>query len=153
MNLKKTALIAEILGGIGIIVSILYLGFEVSRNTKNTEISNHLALIEQIGSIRELHMTDEKMSALVLQGSTDASRFSDVEYDQFFWYTQHIFDMWETALLIHERDGLPNGTWEVWNYAWCEWLRKPGFRELWESGMNKSFTGQFRRNVSSCYMK
>ena len=153
MNLKKTALIAEVLGGIGIIVSILYLGFEVSRNTKNTEIANHVALIEQIGSIRKLHMTDETMAALVLNGSTDFSSLSDVERDQFYWYTLHAFDQWETAMLINERDGLPSGTWEVWNYAWCAWLRKPGFKELWESGMNNSFTEQFRSNVSHCYTK
>ena len=152
MNLKKTALIAEILGGLGIIVSILYLGFEVSQNTKNTEIANHLALIEQIGAIRELHMTDETMAALVLNGSTDFSSLSDIEQDQFYWYTLHSFDMWETGFLMNERDGLPDGTWGVWNYSWCEWLRKPGFRELWESGMRNSFNAQFRRNVEQCYL-
>ena len=41
MDLKKTALIAEIFGGIGIIVSILYLGYEVSRNAESTKIIDY----------------------------------------------------------------------------------------------------------------
>ena len=151
MDLKKTALVAEILGGVGIIVSILYLGFEVSRNSKNTEISNHLALVEQIGAMRMLHMTDETMSVIILNGAADLSALTDVERDQFSWYTQHTFDLWETSLLMYERDGLPVGTWNLWNNGWCEFVRKPGFIEVWESGMSENFTAHFRDNVNICF--
>ena len=153
MNLKKTALIAEILGGAGIIVSILYLGYEVSQNSKNTEIANHLALVEQIGLMRTLHMTDETMSALILNGAAELSSLSDVERDQFSWYVQHTMDLWETALLIDERGGLPIGTWDLWNHGWCEFTRRPGFIEEWESGMSENFTVQFRNNIDSCFAK
>ena len=150
MNLKKTALVAEILGGIGIIISILYLGFEVSQNSKNTEIANHLALVEQIGAMRTLHMTDKTMAALVLKGAAELSSLTDVEHDQFYWYALHRFDLWETALLINERGGLPQGTWELWNSGMCESVRRPGFIEVWESGMYRYFTPRFRTNMDIC---
>ncbi|NIP50840.1 MAG: hypothetical protein GWN81_02385, partial [Phycisphaerae bacterium] len=79
MNLKKTALLAEIIGGAGIIVSILYLALEVSENTKNTQISNHLALIEQNSEFRYLRMASPDLVEIALQGSSNAGNLSAVD--------------------------------------------------------------------------
>ena len=42
MNLKKMALLAAVAGGIGIIISILYLAYEVSESTEEQALSHHL---------------------------------------------------------------------------------------------------------------
>ena len=57
-SLKKWALFAEVVGGIGIIVSILYLALEIDQNTESVRAANHLALIEQLGVVRSWSVQD-----------------------------------------------------------------------------------------------
>ena len=151
MNLKKTALLAEIIGGAGIIVSILYLALEVSENTKNTQISNHLALIEQNSEFRYLRMASPDLVEIALQGSSNARNLSAVDQRRFRAYALQSFDMWETAFLMNDSDVLPAGTWKVWDSSWCNTLNTPGFRALWDEGMSESFTVHFRSNVDACF--
>jgi hypothetical protein len=97
MDLKKSALIAEILGGIGIIVSILYLGFEISENNKNTRTSNHLALQELTGQINNLLMENTALAEVILKGQDDPTSLSEVEQMQFYAFADRSFNVWETA--------------------------------------------------------
>ena len=151
MDLKKTALIAEILGGIGIIVSILYLGYEVSRNAESTEIANHLALIERNGELDLLLMSDPSILDLIDRGAVEIDSLSRIDARRFETYAQHAFNLWETSFLLSERDALPRDTWELWNKGWCDWLKAPGFRQLWTADLNRVFTEDFQVNVQSCY--
>ena len=151
MGLKKAALLAEIIGGVGIVVSILYLALEVSENTKNTQISNHLALIEQNSEFRYLRMANPELVEIALKGSANAASLSAVDQSRFLAYALQAFDIWETAFLMNESDVLPTGTWEAWNSSWCNSLKAPGFRALWDEGMSNNFTDHFGRNVDSCF--
>ena len=150
MDLKKTALLAEIIGGVGIIISILYLAFEVSKNTTNTQISNHLALIEQASKLKYLRMTNSDMAEIALKGASNSTSLSEVDQSRFRSYALQVFDMWETAFLMNESDVLPVGAWEVWDYSWCATVKAPGFRALWDTGMGNFYTSHFRQNVDSC---
>lgn len=152
MDLKKIALLAEIVGGVGIIVSIIYLALEVSENTKNTQIANHLALIEQASEFRYLRMTNPELVEIALKGSSNATSLSEVDQSRFRAYTLQAFDIRETAFLMNESDVLPAGTWEVWNSSRCNTLKAPGFRALWDAGMSSYFTDHFRGNVNYCFV-
>lgn len=151
MNLKKIALLAEIIGGVGIIVSILYLAFEVAKNTTNTQISNHLALIEQAGELKYLRMNNPDMAEIVLKGASDTEVLSTIDQSRFRSYAMQVLDIWETAFLMQESDVLPAGAWEVWDYAWCNTVKAPGFRALWSTGTNNFYTSRFRENVNLCF--
>lgn len=151
MDLKKTALLAEIIGGVGIIVSILYLALEVSENTTNTRISNHIALIEQAGELKYLRMTNPDMAEIVLKGLDNKTNLSEVDQFRFQSYASQAFDLWETAFLMNESDVLPAETWEIWHFAWCKALKAPGYRAMWDEGMRNNYTDRFRSNVDFCF--
>jgi hypothetical protein len=151
MNLKKTALLAEVIGGVGIIVSILYLAFEVSESTKNTQISNHLALIELASEFKYLRMTNPDMTEIILRGSSDPTSLSETDQVRFRSYAFQALDIWETAFLMNESDVLPAGAWDVWNDAWCNILEKPGYRAIWDAGAGGFYISKFRDNVDVCF--
>ena len=151
MDLKKSALLAEILGGVGIVFSILYLGFEVSENSRNTQISNHLALQEMNGDFFSLPMVNPELAELVMKGSADLTSLSDVQLFQFHLFTDRAFNVWETAFLMNVDDVLPSDTWDLWNVGYCDFMKNPGFRALWSAGKSRTFTIPFRDNVNACY--
>ena len=97
MDLKKTALIAEIVGGIGIIVSILYLAFEVAENSKNTDISNQIALMQLNSESRLAVATSVESADVLSRGSVEVDSLTDAEQERFYLLAQHYFDLWELA--------------------------------------------------------
>ena len=153
MDLKKSALVAEILGGIGIIVSILYLGFEISENNKNTRTSNHLALQELTGQINNLLIENPAFAEIVFKGADDLGSLSDVEHMQFYAFADRSFNVWETAFLMNSDGTLPAGTWELWNRGYCDPMNLPGYHALWNDGMNRVFRVDFIDVVNACFAK
>ena len=151
MDLKKSALVAEILGGIGIIVSILYLGFEISENNKNTRTSNHLALQELTGQVNNLLMENTALAEMILKGQDDPTSLSEVEQMQFYAFADRSFNVWETAFLMNQDGTLPAGTWELWSDGYCEALNLPGYHALWNDGMNRVFRVDFADVVNACF--
>lgn len=58
-NLKKWALVAEIVGGIAVVLSLIFVGFEVRRNAEETNLNTQAIRTEAyqrlIGQISEVH--------------------------------------------------------------------------------------------------
>jgi len=74
INLKKMALLAEVVGGIGIIVSILYLVYEVSENTEGQALSHNLALSDQVLDLQHNLLQNSGLDAIVHRGSDDLAQ-------------------------------------------------------------------------------
>ena len=86
VDLKKWALLAEIVGGIGIVISVLYLAYEVSRNTTNIQAANALAISSETMGIRSQQVENNALNELILKASNlDALTVS--ERNQFFAHT------------------------------------------------------------------
>ena len=83
MNLKKMALLAEVVGGIGIIVSILYLAYEVSENTEGQALSHHLMLSEQAQDLEGNLLQNNNLADIVRRGRDDLGQLDANERYQF----------------------------------------------------------------------
>jgi hypothetical protein len=151
MNLKKTALLAEVLGGIGIIVSILYLAFEISENSKNTKISNELILMQLNADVRILVTSDADAAEMILKGSNDVSSLSEVELDRFYMFAQHLFDIWEQTITLTGRDAVESDLGARWSNGYCSYLSRPGYREIWATAVEPLAAPEFRDVVNTCY--
>lgn len=76
VRLQEYALIAEIIGGIAIVVSLIFVGFEVrqsaaetAQNTRAIEVAAYQDLIGQIIEINSHVMTDSEMMDIVQRGA------------------------------------------------------------------------------------
>jgi len=59
-DLKKVAFFAKIIGGAGLIVSFVYLTFQVSENTANVRAANTLAITNELNAFRKMRMASPK---------------------------------------------------------------------------------------------
>jgi hypothetical protein len=151
MDLKKTALIAEIVGGIGIIVSILYLAFEVAENSKNTDISNQIALMQLNSESRLAIVTSADSADLLSRGSFDVESLTDAEQERFYLLTQHYFDLWELAFSLGEQEALDDNIRDLWVSGYCTYMNRPGFREIWSSTARLNAIPEFQSVVDQCF--
>lgn len=151
MDLKRIALLAEVLGGIGIIVSILYLALEVSENSKNTKISNQLALMQLNADVRVLVTSNAEAADMISRGSNEIKDLTGVERDRFYLFTQHLFDLWETAVMLRSEEALDDDVGALWSSGFCAYMDRPGYREIWSRDVHQNAIGKFRETVDACF--
>ena len=149
VDLKKWALLAEIVGGIGIVVSVLYLAYEVSRNTTNVQAANALAISSQIMAIRSQRVENNELNELILK----ASEFDTLiggERNRFFAHTLNRLSLWESLILMNRQDLLPDGFFAPLDRGHCTNFRTSGYRTVWNFFDGAYFTDQLRDRVAEC---
>lgn len=152
MNLKKNwALVAEVLGGLGIIVSIVYLGIEVSRNSANTEVTNHLAIVDQVRELRTSVVESEKFADIRLRADAGLENLDDIERFRYRNWAFNSLDLWEATFIMYRRGGTSGEVWSVYDSGWCTSLREStGLREVFLDLQDTSFDKEFAAHVKSC---
>ena len=81
MKLEKWALIAEIIGGIAIVVSLIFVGYEVRQNTQATQIAAYQQLINGISefNIQTLENPDLRAVRNKLESGTSIEELNPDE--------------------------------------------------------------------------
>ena len=151
MNLKKMALIAEVLGGVGIIISILYLAYEVSQNSEGVGLSHHLTLSDQYLALRQSLSEDADLAKVMVKGNSDFSALEPFERMQFEAYLTSFWDIWENAQYIFLTGRIDQGTWTDWNRALCIRNASEGSATAWSNGLYREFNPEFARLVNQCF--
>jgi len=90
-------LIAEILGGLGIIVSILYLAYEALQSSESMALSHHLNMPSEYMASKQSVITDSGTAKIVVEGNSDVSGLEPFKWLQFEDYVTSIRDIWENG--------------------------------------------------------
>ena len=109
-QLKNWALLAEIFGGLAVVFSLVFVGFEVRQNSRALEVSAYQELIGQINTIHLALITDEETSDLadrILQNEISTEEPAGQRIVSFMQYTTRLADMaflqFEMGLITEEQ--------------------------------------------------
>ena len=153
MKLKKVALLAEVLGGLGIIVSIIYLAFEISENSDAQLVANQLALSERTQSLNSLITDNRQLGDLISKARMDVSSLTPGEIEQVKMFVYSKMQIWEDAYVMTLVEHFPDSYWTGWNTGMCEDVSDPGFADLWARDLHKFHSGDFIQIVNECFSR
>jgi hypothetical protein len=153
VDLKKWALLAEIFGGVGIIISVLYLGYQVSENTTNIQAANALSISSETMASRQSLIDDADLADLVLKGRSETDRdvLTGNERFRFFAYTLNRLTIWENLLLMNKQGLLPHGFFGPLDSGHCVNFRQPGYRFVWQGFARNYFSDDLKKRVDECF--
>jgi hypothetical protein len=143
MKLKRAALLAEIIGGLGIIISILYLAFEVSENSDSQVVANHLALTARMNGLNRSVLANNELADLIAMSRSNISSLTPGEVEQVRAYTGILMQIWEDALGMYDLGDLPDEYWVGWNRALCRMVSEPGWAAIWKGGLYDWYSDSF----------
>jgi hypothetical protein len=103
-QLSDWAAIAEIIGAVAIVFSLLYVGFEIQRNTKVGLASNRQEIAARAQELA-LYSAETGIYRLLFDESADTAELTAVEQDRLTAYIGALLRTTEEAYLLH-RDGL-----------------------------------------------
>ena len=143
MTLTEFGAVGEVVGAIGVIISLIYLSRQVRQNTQAVRTGNATSVQGNFQQLARVLYTDRGTGALMLRAmSGDADLSSEEQYAAYAYF----FDFLKTAELAHYqflRGELDGPLWEASLVFYKAYFDTPGFRAYWQRRQS-AFVPEFR---------
>jgi len=128
MNWEAVAAIAELLGAVGVIASLLYLAVQVRQNTRQTRLAAQQATVQELGVALRAQAQDREWAELLSRGIEDLEGLDKVERVQFLSHVGSILRLYESAYLHFKEGTLDSRFWQGFERAITDVIGYPGIR-------------------------
>ena len=149
MELNQLASIGELLGGIGVILSLLYLGFQLRDHSRGLRSENYGRSLDTLARMQERFAEDSDFARIYNRGVADPEGLSVEERIRFTWGCTELFGAFEYMHYQQMQGDLPEGIWLRWRDTIKFWLTYPGIRAWWY-GKPSPFSTEFCSFVEDC---
>ncbi len=151
MNERKLQLyasLAEVVSALAIIVSLLYVGYEVRRTSIVTAREADVILFERGREANRLLIESPGLAELIVAAETAPEEMSEADRRRFLAYQHDFFDSWEIGWYYWVDGVLDEETWREWD-EWfaAEARRRPVFG--WTENRRNFTGGDFRDHVDA----
>ena len=150
MSLEQLSYLAQIVGSVGVIVSLLFVASQIKQNTRALQRNEHNSTMSQWTVIRQAIATDRSIAELMTAGlggertldAADELRLENM-LQEYAWASFHIWDR-------TQRGVFPKGTFEATaGVMLCDLLRTPGGSAWWHRAKYKGFVPEFVADVDA----
>lgn len=133
MDLSTLANLGEFIGGVFVVVSIIYLAYQVRQNTHSLRAENYARLLDRMSTLQSRLAADAGLNRLVVVGCQDPGRLTAAERVRFAWALYELFGTAEFMYHQSRAKSLPDGVWARWEPTIGWWLSHPGVCAWWKS--------------------
>lgn len=133
MNLDALGNIGDFLGGIGVVVTLAYLAFQIRQNTKVVLISTATSRAEQRARQSEIISQTPEINRIFWAGLEEPESLSQPEYRYFESIFASYFQGTAAGFDLYRESAVPESDWKA-QVAAVEWvLTKPGWARYWDT--------------------
>ncbi len=149
MDLQTLANVGEFLGGLGVIVSLIYLAVQIRGNTSSQQSETYARSLERMASMQAFMSKDHAFTKMFSEGLNDPSQLTITQKIQFSWVLTEMFGNIEFMFFQSEQRNIPAELWDRWVETLKWWLTFPGVVAWWK-GKPTPFTPAFMSCVEEC---
>lgn len=136
MDVNTAANIAEIAGGIAILISLTYAGFQLRQ-------SNRIAKVESIRATQSNAFMDDYNMATIGRGLVSFDTLNYEDKWEFHSYFLRFLGHYAMVVNTHKLGLLDDSSIDNWSWAIAETIATPGGKEYWENGGRDAFEPQY----------
>lgn len=143
LNLSELADLGEFLGGIFVVVSLVYLAIQIRQNTQSNRAENFARGLERISEMQATLSRDPELAWLHARGVADVSSLTPQERIRFTWWFAEAFGAFEFLFHQSKAGAIPDEIWERWSEIVAWWISYPGVQAWWRANpapFSRSFT-------------
>ncbi len=154
MNKEKFQLyasIAEIVSAIAIVISLLYVGFEIRRADVLSSRDIEELLYAREAEENRILIENADIARIVVTAQDNPDVLSPSDQVRYLAFEHNFFDNWEIAFYSHADGVLNDENWSEWNeYFMSQAKRRPTF--AW-TGNKHNFVGDFSNYVDGILLE
>lgn len=154
MSLEELSYIAQIVGSVGVVLSLVFVGLQVRQNTAVLQRNEHNSTMAQWTVIRTAIAQNRDIAELMtagVGGERELDAADQLRLEQFLGeYAWAAFHIWDRT----QRGVFPKGTFELTGGAQlCGVLRTPRGAVWWRTAKAVGFVPQFVADVDAMLAK
>ncbi len=148
MNWDAVGAIAELLGAIGVIASLLYLAAQIRQNTRNLQAAAFDSSAQTLAEENRAFSLNPEFAELVERGNADYYSLSDLEKRRYRANLTNMFRLFESTFLKQKAGLLPAEQWQGFSIAARYMMRRPGWAQCWQE-VREIYSEEFRSFLDS----
>ena len=148
MTLDQLASLGEFVGGIGVIVSLVFVGIQIRQNTNSIKGQSELDLNQRYAELHGRANVSDELPRIWDKAINNPNELSEEEIRRARWLIAEHFLIYEGAFHLYRRGGISEETWRVKMAFMKNILENRIYREWWEGRMTP-MTEEFRRYVDN----
>ena len=132
LNLSEWASAAEIVGTAAVVMSLIFVGLSVERNTAaiTLQVSD-----EVYNTVREINLNllnNPELLSITTKAATEPDNLSETEMEQYKVWLHVYIDLWERTSDWEDSELIQREHMEPWHEYFSEWTKRHLTREIWE---------------------
>jgi hypothetical protein len=132
MNWDAIGAVAELLGAIGVIISLIYLALQIRRNTRTQRRANVGDIAIELATTARCTATNPELASLLLRGYSDLDSLNSIERYRFDTFFYAFIANFERALIDARSGDYPEEQLVPMRAAIAGFLGTDGGRAWWE---------------------
>lgn len=153
MDLTQLAQLGEFVGGIAVLVTLIYLAVQVGGSKKALKTQTHHNLLSIAQRPYELMVADDQLAGIVDRGNEQPETLSREEWRRYCAYNLMVINAWEYGYYLDRDGSTPH---ELWVGADAHFAAQaadyPGWRKYWAEHSH-AFAEPFRSYAASHFPK
>lgn len=130
LSLNEITNIAEVIGAVAIVISLIFVGLQIRQNTKQAEATALQTNLTYVNSINDLAQSPDT-AAVWLKGLNDFDALSPVEKVRFDGMMFNVLNRYMPVGQLHEQGQVSDRTYDQLTQGLALILRSPGAMQWW----------------------
>ena len=125
--------IGDFVGGIAVIVTLIYLAVQVRHNTRSTRLASMQSTMLAAQNVAILPAQDRDLARVVRVGLTTPDELDADEFQQFRYFLMNLLRVHEDMFVQHRAGVVDDQTWMARSASLRTIFSMPGGRRVWDS--------------------
>ena len=140
--------IGDFLGGIGVVVTLIYLATQIRQNTTSNLTASYQAAVSSISDLSRAIGLDPQACSIMARGSTDRDGLPPDDRRQFDLLMTAMFRNFENIHFQYDNGAISDEVWTGWAARIASNVAPPGARDWWQDHA-PAYSLPFRRFIDS----
>jgi len=125
--------LGDFLGGIAVVITLIYLAFQIRENSRSTRLAAMQSTMLAAQNIGRLPAQDRNLARVVRVGMHDPDDLDADEFQQFRYYLINLLRVHEDMFVQHAHGVIDDETWIARAKSLRTIFLSPGGRKVWDS--------------------
>jgi hypothetical protein len=132
-RIETAALVAEIVGAIAVVISVIYLAAQIAESNKELRSQTHFNALTLGQRPLEIELRNGELASIINRGYAGPGQLTEDEWYRFTQYQVIAINAWEYYFYEKNEGSLPLYLWTGANAYYEKLIKtKPGLRRFWQ---------------------
>ena len=131
LKLSEWANVAEIIASVVIVMSLIYVGFELNQNTQALRSEIHQNVMAVLNEQNHVLVEDAEFHKIFVTGETRPDELSELEWSRFEIFLYGRFGVWEYLHIAIQENTITDTEWLSFESYFLSLVCEPGYRRWW----------------------